>query len=154
LLSKNRKLKKTAIIWTGSLLLNDFVTTQLKNSFQRYRPNTGEPYNTFDWRKGPRINNSFPSQHTSNAFTTATVFATMYKDKKWVPPVVYSLAALTGLSRVYNNAHWASDVMAGAAVGFISAKLMFKAYNLAEKKLLVIPGRNNKYTYVNIIYRL
>jgi len=153
LVSKNKELQKTAIIWAGSLITNDFFTTQLKNTFQRHRPSSGDPYNMFDWRNGPRVNNSFPSQHTSNAFTTATVFATLYKNKKWVPPLAYGLATLTGLSRIYNNAHWSSDVMVGAAVGFLSAKLVLKTYSVAKKKLTILPGRNNKYTYIDIVYQ-
>jgi membrane-associated phospholipid phosphatase len=31
--------------------------------------------------------------------------------------VFYGGAGLVGLSRIYNNQHWASDVMAGATIG-------------------------------------
>jgi len=37
-----------------------------------------------------------------------------------VAPVTYGLATLVGLSRMYNNAHWASDVVLGAAIGTFS----------------------------------
>ena len=135
----DEKLKQTVIVWAASLLMNSIVTDELKKTFQRHRPSTGEPSNVFDWRGGPRINNSFPSAHTSNAFTTATVFATMYKDKKWVPPVAYTLAAAVGLSRIYRNAHWASDVLAGAAVGFLSAKAMNALYKVASNRFSFLP---------------
>ena len=133
-------MQHTVFVWAGSLLVNGVVTDKLKNSFQRYRPNTGMPYNTFDGHQGPHLNHSLPSAHTSNAFTTATVFATLYKDKKWVPPVAYGVAALIGASRVYNNAHWTSDVMAGAAVGFLSAKAMLATDKwLSKKGILLYP---------------
>jgi membrane-associated phospholipid phosphatase len=32
---------------------------------------------------------------------------------------MYGGASLVALSRMYNNAHWASDVVAGAAIGTI-----------------------------------
>jgi membrane-associated phospholipid phosphatase len=152
--TQNIKLEKTAFVWGGSLLVNSIVTDRLKKTFQRHRPNTGDPYNTFDWAGGPKENLSFPSANTSNAFTTATVFATMYSDKKWVPPVAYGLATLVGFSRIYNNAHWASDVMAGAAVGFLSAKGVIGLYKLASKKvIIVVPQIGEKFSSFSLIYR-
>ncbi len=151
--SKNKKLQQTVIIWAGSLLINSIVTDHLKISFQRHRPNSGDPYNTFDWRKGPKLNKSFPSAHTSNAFTTATVFATQYKTTKWVPPVAYTLASLVGLSRIYDNAHWASDVLAGAAAGFLSAQVMNRFYKLAKRKILFLPQAGISYSSISLVYQ-
>jgi membrane-associated phospholipid phosphatase len=150
---KDQKLKKTVIIWGGSLLLNSTVTHYTKIGFQRHRPNTGDPYNTFDWSKGGGENTSFVSAHTSNIFTTATVFATNYKDVKWVPPVAYGLATLVAWSRVYDNAHWASDVMAGAAVGFISAKAMNAFYKWAGRKLMFLPQVGKEQASISMVYQ-
>lgn len=134
-LTRNSRLQHTAMVWAGSLLVNGVVTDQLKGSFQRYRPNAGVLTGSGE---GSGLNRSFPSAHTSNAFTTATVFATLYKDKKWVPPLAYGLAAMVGASRVYNNAHWASDVMAGAAVGFLSARAMIATDKWLSRKGIVL----------------
>ena len=65
---------------------------------------------------------SFPSGHTINAFAFAS---TVTREVQfWYPhsafyvgTVLYGGAALMGVSRIYNNQHWASDVMAGAAIG-------------------------------------
>src|SRR5258708_4056069 len=43
-ISRNKKLEETSIIWAGSLLINSVTTDQLKKTFQRHRPNTGDPY--------------------------------------------------------------------------------------------------------------
>lgn len=153
-LAGKKKLQKTVIIWGGSLVINSTITDQLKKSFQRHRPNTGDAYNVFDWKNGPKIHKSFPSAHTSNAFTTAAVFATVYKENKWVPPVAYGLATLVGLSRIYDNAHWSSDVLTGAAVGFLSAKLMFHAYEWAGKKFTFLPNIGSTYSSISIICSL
>jgi len=154
IITKDKKLQKTAILLVGGHIINDIVTNQFKITFQRHRPNTGDPYNTFDWRGGPKINLSFISSHTSNAFATATAFATVYKDSKWVPAVAYSVASLVGLCRIYNNAHWASDVMAGAAVGFASVKAMNGLYNVAAKKFTFIPQVNNGHYTISFICAL
>ena len=65
---------------------------------------------------------SFPSGHTINAFAFAS---TVTREVQfWYPhsafyvgTVLYGGAALMGISRIYNNQHWASDVMGGAAIG-------------------------------------
>jgi len=151
-LSRNQKLKQTVITWGGALLINSAITEQVKITFQRHRPNTGDPYNTFDWSHGSGFNRSFASAHTSNAFTTATIFATMYKNNRWVPYVAYGLASMVGISRIYHNEHWASDVMAGAAIGFLSAKAMNGIYKLASKKFLFLPNVGLKGGSVSMVY--
>jgi membrane-associated phospholipid phosphatase len=151
-LSRNQKLKQTVITWGGALVINSIITEQVKMTFQRHRPNTGDPYNVFDWRHGPGVNKSFASAHTSNAFTTATIFATLYKNHVWVPYVAYGLASLVGVSRIYRNEHWASDVMAGAAIGFLSAKTMNGIYKAASKRFLFLPHPGLKGGSVSMVY--
>jgi len=65
---------------------------------------------------------SFPSGHTINAFAFAS---TLTREVQfWYPhsafyvgTVFYGGATFMGLSRIYNNQHWASDVLGGAAIG-------------------------------------
>lgn len=141
-LTKNQRLKQTVFVWAGALLINNVATDQLKKTFQRHRPSTGDSPHLFDWRHDPRNNLSFPSAHASNIFTTATVVATMYHDKKWVAPLAYSIASVVGISRIHDNAHWASDVMTGAAIGFLSAKASVGLYKLASRKFRFLPFYN------------
>ena len=68
---------------------------------------------------------SFPSGHTTSAFAAASVVTSelrrLYPKSVWVVgPVMYGGATLVGLSRMYHNKHWASDVVLGAAVGTFS----------------------------------
>lgn len=68
--------------------------------------------------------NSFPSGHTATAFLGAEL-ADIYfgESSPWLPPLTYSIAYFTGISRILNNRHWTSDVFSGAAFGIISANL-------------------------------
>jgi membrane-associated phospholipid phosphatase len=59
---------------------------------------------------------SFPSGHATLAFATATALDRETR-AGWVPLVAYPLAALVGWSRVRDDQHWTSDVVAGAALG-------------------------------------
>ena len=59
---------------------------------------------------------SFPSGHSSLAFATATALD-RETEAGWVPWVVYPIAGLVAWSRVHDDKHWTSDVVAGAALG-------------------------------------
>ena len=66
-----------------------------------------------------------PSGHTTAAFAAASavtseVGAHWPRHQKVVGFTLYSIAGLVGLSGMYNNQHWASDVVVGAAVGTFS----------------------------------
>jgi membrane-associated phospholipid phosphatase len=65
---------------------------------------------------------SFPSGHTLAAFAAAAAVTSetsrWWPDSKWyIGTAMYGGALLAGTSRIYNNKHWASDVMMGAAIG-------------------------------------
>jgi membrane-associated phospholipid phosphatase len=154
IITKDKRLEKATILLIAGHAINSYATYQLKLSFQRHRPSTGDAYNKFDWREGNRSNTSMVSAHTSNAFATATAFAIAYKDKKWVPVVAYSAASLVGISRIYNNAHWLSDVMAGAAIGYLSVKGVNELYKIAGKKFSFMPEVSNHYYGMGITYAL
>jgi undecaprenyl-diphosphatase len=86
------------------------MTYGLKNIVNRPRP------------EGPteRSNSSFPSGHATGAFALATVFSHQYP-KLSIP--LYITATGVAISRIYLGRHYPSDVLAGAAIGFTTAKL-------------------------------
>jgi membrane-associated phospholipid phosphatase len=65
---------------------------------------------------------SFPSGHTSVAFAVAAVAAHEIEricggNDYLIGAATYGPAALVGVSRMFDNRHWASDVVFGAAIG-------------------------------------
>lgn len=68
---------------------------------------------------------AFPSGHTAAAFAIATVFAKEYAEYKAVPPILYSIAGLVAVSRLVQHDHWASDLLPGAAIGYLCADQVF-----------------------------
>lgn len=78
--------------------------------------------------KSPRPNsgshNSFPSGHTATAFMAATMLHKEYGMRSpWYSVAGYTLATATAYSRLLNNRHWISDVLAGAGIGILSTEL-------------------------------
>jgi membrane-associated phospholipid phosphatase len=114
---------------TEAVLLANGVTGLLKGTLGRARPFVSNDTNPHDFRFGGGFSNadrqSFPSGHTTTAFAAAAAVTSetrrLYpKAVKFVAPVMYGGATMVGLSRMYHNKHWASDVVLGAAVGTFS----------------------------------
>jgi membrane-associated phospholipid phosphatase len=111
-----------------SILLANVATGVIKNVAGRARPfvSPDDPYR-FALGRGFRSGDyrSFPSGHTSTAFAAAA--AATRELGHWAPRyrvpggvVLYGGATLVGLSRMYDQKHWATDVVAGAALGTFS----------------------------------
>jgi len=99
---ENWKSHARALIWESALVF------AMKYSFGRPRPGNSKNVH------------SFPSGHTATAFATATSLTYSYGWKTGM--LVYPVAVVVGLSRLADDAHWGSDVVAGAFVGFIMAR--------------------------------
>lgn len=68
--------------------------------------------------------NSFPSGHSAKVFMGAELVRIEYGEEyPWLAVGAYTIATATGALRVYNNHHWVSDVIAGAGVGILSARI-------------------------------
>ncbi len=80
--------------------------------------------------------NSFPSGHTSFAFSGAELLRLEYgHTSPWIPVAGYAVALLTGFMRVYNDRHWTGDVLAGAGFGIIAADLSYWLNDYIERKV-------------------
>jgi membrane-associated phospholipid phosphatase len=75
-------------------------------------------------RPNAQDNKSFPSGHTSNSFALAAVAERHYGWKIGVP--AYLLAGLVGASRLEQDKHYLSDVVAGAALGYIVGRTVVR----------------------------
>ena len=85
--------------------------------------------------------NSFPTGHTAVAFMGTEYLWQEYKDVSvWYGIAGYTVAAGTGVFRVYNNRHWVGDVAAGAGIGMLSTKLAYWIYPSIQDTF----SRNNK----------
>ena len=63
------------------------------------------------------IGRSFPSGHTSQAFFMATLMVHHFHASVWVAILLYAIALLVGITRMYVGAHYPRDVLAGAILG-------------------------------------
>jgi membrane-associated phospholipid phosphatase len=77
--------------------------------------------------------NSFPSGHTSTAFTFALLLPYLVR-RKFAVFVFPLIAFLVGYSRVYLAQHFATDVVAGIVVGIVSSYLALVIHDRYQKK--------------------
>lgn len=112
--------RQDAAYIASSTVVNALLTITLKKLFKRPRP----------YAARVKINavitashHSFPSGHTSSAFTTATAISQI--QRKWyfsAPAFIW--AGTVGYSRMYLGVHYPTDIIAGAALGSASAMSM------------------------------
>jgi membrane-associated phospholipid phosphatase len=76
---------------------------------------------------------SFPSGHTSTAFTVALLLVSVMKRKIWAY-ILPMVAFLVGYSRVYLAQHFVTDVTVGMLIGIISAYLSLRIYDAYERR--------------------
>jgi hypothetical protein len=113
---------------TQAVLLSGALTIGIKGLVGRSRPNAS-PDDPDEYRPGRGFFDasraSFPSGHTSAAFAIATVLSkelsARYPARRWlIRSALYGAAGTVGFARMYQNAHWPSDVVTGAALGTLS----------------------------------
>lgn len=109
-----------------SFIIANGITQVVKLTTQRKRPSANSGKQFFNGSGFSRKRDSFPSGHTTIVWSIAPILVNQYRENLWVAPSVYTIATLTSLSRVHDDNHWFSDVLAGAAIGYFSAKLVLK----------------------------
>ena len=124
---KHSTLNQT-LLYTLTYTINNTITSHMKRITQVRRPNG----KTFD---------SFPSQHTSAAFSAATLLHEEYGERSiWYSVAGYGVAATTGGLRIAKDNHWLSDVLAGAGVGIVSTELAYWIYPWLQRHLTKVLG--------------
>jgi membrane-associated phospholipid phosphatase len=108
-----------------AVVTSGLITMGIKSAMGRQRPALdAEKSSVFGFGDGFRNDDrsSLPSGHTAAAFALATVASEELArikpgSERWARPLFYTGAGLVGMARIYDNRHWASDVLLGAGIG-------------------------------------
>lgn len=131
------KWKETGEMMGEALILADASTFVIKESVGRGRPNVTSSkgdFNSFGFKKDY---DSFPSMHTSSSFALASVLAAT-SETFAMKTAYYSAATFVAFSRLYQNKHWASDVVFGAALGELCGRVV-TSYHASGKRVAIVP---------------
>lgn len=126
----NNFLQRLSVDATSAISLT-IMTNVFKYSFREKRPDSNR-------------RNSFPSGHTATAFMGAELMRIEYGTYWGIGG--YCVATAVGLLRIYNERHWVNDVIAGAGIGILSARIGYWMLPLYNKWFFknVHAGKNNK----------
>lgn len=106
------------------------VTHSLKRIVDRDRPNGGDY--------------SFPSGHTSSAFTGAAFIQRRHGWKLGIP--AYAIAGYVGWTRIHANKHDTWDVIGGATIGIASAYLFTKPFRNKDVKISLLDANKKSFS--------
>jgi membrane-associated phospholipid phosphatase len=124
-LSHNQEVKHTGTVMMQGLLLDAIIVASLKSTVGRSRPDGSDT-------------RSFPSGHTSGAFTISTILARRHGLKVAIP--AFGMATFTAIARMEDKRHYLSDVVAGAAIGIAIGQLMTPQQRQDDGGLQVVAG--------------
>ncbi|HEU4562790.1 MAG TPA: phosphatase PAP2 family protein [Longimicrobium sp.] len=122
-----------------ALLASGVANGTLKAAVGRERPGFTDdpdrfrPVNTRDrWQ-------SFPSGHATVAFSLAASISEEAREPA-VTVATYGTATLVGWSRIYEDRHWTSDVVAGALVGIVTSRYAIHRLHARRDARQAAPG--------------
>lgn len=130
LIKHDKQLQKDAAYIAGAFIMSSVISNVTKQIIKRKRPYEEYPFIT---KLSSGGSSSFPSGHTSAAFTTATSLS-LYFPKWYVIVPAYLWAGSVGYARIYQGVHYPTDVLAGAVLGAGSALLAYQAQKWIERK--------------------
>jgi membrane-associated phospholipid phosphatase len=160
-LFNNTKAKQTGVMAFQALGHAVIFVTAGKIITGRERPSFNNGISTWHWfpaslkqfgsEPQPKYN-SFPSGHTIAIWSVATVIAKQYRKTVIVPILAYGIVTGVGLSRVFEDAHWLSDVIVGAAMGYTIGSFVVKIHK--NTRWMLFPASNGKNLMIAGMYRL
>ena len=127
----------TVLLVAKSFAVNNILLLTIKNLSNVTRPDSANPTEL----------NSFPSGHTANVFTAATLIHKEFGKTHLLYSVgAYSVATSIGVFRILNNRHWFSDVIAGAGLGILSVNVVYLTHRYKW-------GKNSEIVFVPTMYQ-
>lgn len=116
--------RETGILSAEASINSLIVVSALKEATNRVRPHQGHDRSEF-WDGG----NSFPSGHSAQAWTLATIIANEYHEHRAVQIAAYSVASAVSVARVTGGKHYISDAVVGSALGYGIGKYVYNTHH-------------------------
>jgi membrane-associated phospholipid phosphatase len=121
----NERARETGILGAEALIDSTIFVTAIKEVTQRRRPLAGASRGDF-FDGGT----SFPSGHSIEAWSLATVIASEYHDHRAVQIAAYGLASAVSVARFTGQNHFLSDILVGSAMGYGIGRYVYKTHHV------------------------
>jgi hypothetical protein len=120
----NDRARETGILGAEALIDSGIVVTVVKEITQRTRPTGGKSRSDF-FDGG----SSFPSGHSIEAWSLATIIANEYHDHAMVQIAAYGIASAVSVARFTGRNHYLSDVLVGSALGYGIGRYVYHTHH-------------------------
>lgn len=128
---------KERLLVTGtSYLAMGIMTNAIKYSVKEMRPDGSS-------------RNSYPSGHTATAFMGAELVRSEYGTGYGI--AAYTIACGVAFMRIYNGRHWTTDVLAGAGIGILSARIGYWMLPVT-RRWFGMERNKNKYQMTDVAF--
>lgn len=127
-LTNQRAMADIGLHTTESIVLTSVVSQLIRGPLGRSRPSYTHHTNQYDFHFmkgfGEFTYRAFPSLHSATAYAAGSALVGEVRERHrgslwYATPLIYGAASLPGLSRMYLDQHWASDVVMGGVVGIL-----------------------------------
>lgn len=118
LITKNEKVRKTGVLLIASATAGGIIQTVTKTLAGRARPYTGKGKDAFKFYSKEADYHSFPSGHSILSFTTAYAISKQFENP-YVKGGIYALGLVSPVSRLWQGAHWLTDVTLGIVLSVV-----------------------------------
>jgi membrane-associated phospholipid phosphatase len=133
LITKNTSTRKVAYEIGQSCLYAGAMEYILKSVIGRSRPYMNEGTSSYRLFTLNDDYHSFPSGHSAAAFAISTVLS-RNAGPTWLKILAYLPAAITPLSRVYEDMHWVSSCFIGGLLGYFVATWVVDTHEKKDKQ--------------------
>jgi undecaprenyl-diphosphatase len=116
------------------LVFTDQIANVFKNGFQRLRPCNNPEINSFIRIVQSRNSFSFFSGHATSSMAVATFLYLIFNKDFNYFWLLFLWPLIFAYSRIYLGLHYPLDIVSGYLCGAILAFLMFKLYQIAQKR--------------------
>ena len=120
----NARARETGILTAEAIVDSLIVSSALKVASQRARPEADRERSEF-FDGGT----SFPSGHSIQAWSAATVVANEYHDNRKVQIAAYGIASAVSVARFTGGKHYISDVLVGSILGYAIGRYVYRAHH-------------------------
>jgi len=120
----NDRARETGILGAEALIDSAILVTAVKEITQRRRPTAAKGRSDF-FDGG----SSFPSGHSIEAWSLATIIANEYHDRPLVQIGAYGIASAVSVARFTGRKHYLSDILVGSAMGYGIGRYVYHAHH-------------------------
>jgi hypothetical protein len=125
--TNNSRARETGILSAQAAIDSLMVSSALKVASQRARPDAARERSEF-FDGGT----SFPSGHSIQAWSVATVIANEYRDNRKVQIAAYGIASTVSVARFTGGKHYISDVVVGSLLGYSIGRYVYRTHHRKE----------------------